>query len=161
MDSISKPIRRIETNDVIRPSAQIMAAVLLALPTTLAGHTLGFMMAQIGGSTPLSWFMYPMGEGVAASIFFAIFLLRFRASFSSRFWCWSAIAALLVLAFPSMSVISLQYANSESIHAALICIQFVMAFLLWLAWLPWWRPTWIKPGATVFRPCHRFRRSTA
>ncbi len=148
MDSMSKPVDRLEVSIPLRPLAQIAVAIVLAFPTAIAGHLLGFAMAVVGDieAIPLGSFLYAMGEGVAASICFAMFLSRFRASVPTRVWCWLAATVLLVLALPSLSVLSLQYFRSESIHFASICILFAMAFLLWLAWLPWWQPSWLMRG---------------
>ncbi len=98
---------------------------------------------EVVKSIPLAWFLYSMGEGIAASLCLAIFLSRFHASLAARLWSWLTSFVLLVLALPSMSVLCLQYFHSESVHFALICILFVMASLLWLAWLPWWHPSWL------------------
>lgn len=130
----------------LRPIGQVALALALAIPTLLLGHLVAFGLAHLGesfGPYPTSNFFYAAGEGLMASVCFAIFLLRVAASVPARLWCWVAAFILWTGAMPAWGILH----GEETMHFALIIILGVTSFLAWLVLLPWWRPKWMTRDA--------------
>jgi hypothetical protein len=141
VDTVANPIIQIP----LRPIGQLIAAVLLSIPTWLVGHLMAFGLAHLGdavGPHPTNNFFYAAGDGLMASVCLALFLLRFNASKSARVWCWLAVFVLCVGAMPAWGVLL----GGEIMHFVVAWILLATAFMMWCAWLPWWRPQCLSPN---------------
>lgn len=119
----------------LQPTGHVVAALLLSVPTALLGHTLAFGLAQVGdavGPYPTVNLLYSVGEGLAASVCFGLFLIRLSASATARMWCWLAAFVLWVGAMPAWGILL----GGEMVHCVLIGVLWASALLMWLAWLP-------------------------
>lgn len=129
----------------VRAAVQGVVAGILAVITTVVALLLVGGFAKLCDQPQFGWFhrfgfLFFVGGGLCVCTCLGFLLGRVSLAMPTRLWCWIAGCNLFVLAMPLVEVAF----RAEKFLIVLFLSLFAMSFAMWMVWLPWWRPKWLK-----------------
>ena len=140
----TKPIHPFVAKLLI-PLGHMAGAAVMSAPTLFLGHLLVLVFSYVFSTsdTPVTEnFLLLVGYGLLAWYFLSRFLRHCHAFRQRRFVLSLMAFVLLVFVWPPLGAALIGFEMTFVVLLLMVCCT---AWLMWFAYLPWWKPQWIAP----------------